>query len=151
MYGVQDGMQGQESLGVLKGIGYVSEGKYGKMNNCKVVFSREKDYTGNGKEWHTCRCESDRWFVKEYEEGRIELTRDEDEAMRFFSDGDVDECMKVILEKYHPWTLAIWDYVGDRGVSECVHYPNGHWWENGDLQPSLMNKSVGDWKREHGM
>ena len=129
--------------------GYISEAKYNKMPNCIIVFSTEPSYYNDGKPYHSCLCGFRPWFVKSFKDNKLEITKQEDEAYQFFSDTEVDECMKYIISKKSPWTIAIWEYTGNKLVSECVHYPNENWWMNKSLQPSLMYKSVADWMKEH--
>lgn len=133
----------------VRSIGYVSEEKYNKLPNCVIVFSIEPSYYNDGSPYHSCLCENNRWYVKSFEDGRLEITKNEEEADVFFSDKLVDECMQYIITNKKPWTISIWEYNGNKAVSECVHYPNEHWWNNKNLQPSLMNKSVADWMKEH--
>ena len=129
--------------------GYVSEGIYNNMRSCIIVFSINHDFYSNGREHHSYSCENDQWYVKSFKNNKLVKTRNEDEAYQFFTDKEVDECMEYILSHECPWTIADWEFKGNTIVSECVHYPNEYWGVNGCLQPSLMNKSVNEWLKEH--
>lgn len=129
--------------------GYISETKYDKTPNCIIVLSFNEDYDSDGNPYHTCLCEKDRWFIKLFKNNKLEITRNEEDAYQFFSDDDVDECMERLISDKHPWTISIWEFTGNKPICECVHYPNEHWCVNRYIQPSLMNKTVDEWLKEH--
>ena len=115
-----------------------------KENYAIVVFSKEAEYIEDRKTGertclgHTCRGSWDptkRFFVKSFTEKEIEFTKNEKEACKFYDDKMCDACMSELIRKHHVYTIAIWD-----DGSECVHYPNEHWWRNGCLQPSFINR-----------
>jgi len=130
-------------------LGYIKEGEYNKKRNCIIVFSTNKEYYADGTPRHDCLCERDRNFVKGFKDGKLITTREEDEAYQFFLDEQVDSCMSYILAHKNPWTVSIWNYEGNKIVLESVHYPNEHWSINGNLQPSLMNKTLSQWHGGH--
>ena len=115
-------------------------------------------------------------------EKEIGFTDKEDEGM-FFTDDDLcTECMEVLRNKHHAFTIALWKYKGSpeleidnryRGISaelterlfrqayeelrrrspfaQLVAYPNESWWRNGNLMPSLMNRTVKEfWVEKNG-
>ena len=129
--------------------GHISEAKYNKTRSSIIVFSMNPDYHSDGSQRHDYFCENDRWFVESFKDNNLKITRTEQDAHQFFSDKEVDECMEYILSHKQPWTISIWEFKGNTAVCECVHYPNEHWSQNKCLQPSLMNKSVDDWLKEH--
>ena len=129
--------------------GYISEEKYNKTRSCIIVFSMNPSYYSDGRQRHSYFCENDQWFVESFKDNNLKITRIEQNAYQFFSDKEVDECMKYILTHKYPWTIANWEFEGNKIISECVHYPNEYWSQNKGLQPSLMNKSVDDWMKEH--
>ena len=124
----------------VPGYGEVSEERFRNLTSCVVLFSTEPEYT------YSCECHGK--FVKWFKDGRLETTREEEEAERFFRDTDVDRVMETLRKTYPVWTIAVWEYKGDRRMSEVAHYPNEHWGDNDNLQPSLMHKTVGDWLEE---
>ena len=115
-----------------------------KENYAIVVFSKEAEYIEDRKTGertclgHTCRGSWDstkRFFVKSFTGKEIEFTKNEKEACKFYDDKMCDACLSELIIKHHAYTIAIWD-----DGSECVHYPNEHWWRNGCLQPSFINR-----------
>lgn len=115
-----------------------------KENYAIVVFSKEAEYIEDRKTGertclgHTCRGSWDstkRFFVKSFTGKEIEFTKNEKEACKFYDDKMCDACLSELIRKHHAYTIAIWD-----DGSECVHYPNEHWWRNGCLQPSFINR-----------
>lgn len=115
-----------------------------KENYAIVVFSKEAEYIEDretGKRTclgHTYRGSWDvdkRFFVKSFSGKEIEFTKNEKEACKFYDDKMCDACLSELIRKHHVYTIAIWD-----DGSECVHYPNEHWWRNGCLQPSFINR-----------
>ena len=54
--------------------------------------------------------------------------------------------MEFIIKNEHPWTIALWDDVG-----QMVAYPNENWWKNNNLMPSLMHRTVADFHKEKGL
>jgi hypothetical protein len=115
-----------------------------KDNYAIVVFSKEAEYIEDRKTGerkclgHTCRGSWDstkRFFVKSFTGKEIEFTKNEKEACKFYDDKMCDACLSELIRKHHAYTIAIWD-----DGSECVHYPNEHWWRNGCLQPSFINR-----------
>ena len=129
--------------------GYISEAKYNNTRSCIIVFSIDHTFYSDEREHHSYGCENDQWYVKSFKDNKLIKTRNEDEAYQFFSDKAADECMEYILSHEHPWTIANWEFKGNTIICECVHYPNEYWSQNKCLQPSLMNKSVDDWMKEH--
>lgn len=115
-----------------------------KENYAIVVFSKEAEYIEDRKTGertclgHTCRGSWDstkRFFVKSFTGKEIEFTKNEKESCKFYDDKICDACLSELIRKHHAYTIAIWD-----DGSECVHYPNEHWWRNGCLQPSFINR-----------
>jgi hypothetical protein len=115
-----------------------------KENYAIVVFSKEAEYIEDRKTGertclgHTCRGSWDstkRFFVKSFSGKEMEFTNNEKEACKFYDDKICDACLAELIRKHHVYTIAIWD-----DGSECVHYPNEHWWRNGCLQPSFINR-----------
>ena len=88
-------------------------------------------------------------FVKSFNDGVLETTRNEIEAKHFYSDDEADKVLEYIRDTQHPWTIALQDFKGDKSVAACVHYPNYHWGNNGNLQPALMHKTVREWYEEY--
>lgn len=120
-------------------------GGFGLTNNFKpekynvVVFSTIPEYTKDGEPWHTYWVSTslDRKFVKSFKDGKLKTTNNENEAYKFRDDDECTACMEFIIKNEHPWTIALWDDVG-----QMVAYPNEHWWKNNNLMPSLMHRTV---------
>lgn len=119
-----------------------------------IVFSKVAEYverSDTGKReslGHTYRGawrNENRYFVKSFTGKDIEFTREEKEALKFHDDKQCDACMAKLIMEHKVYTIAIWD-----NGSECVHYPNEHWWRNDTLQPSFINRDgVGDFYNEN--
>lgn len=84
------------------------------------------------------------FYIKSFVDDVFEITTDIDKAMRFTDDNLCTRCMERIIETKNPWTISVWSYVGGKMVAQGVHYPNTYWSENGNLQPSLMNRTVSE-------
>ena len=113
-----------------------------------VVFSTIPEYTKDGEPWHVfwVSMSLDRKFVKSFKDGKLETTNNEDEAYKFKDDDECTACMEFIIKNEHPWTIALWDDVG-----QMVAYPNENWGKNNNLMPSLMHRTVADFHKEKGL
>lgn len=146
----------------------------------KIALSLVPEYNTDGDEIHTywgAFHSCNRLFVMSFdpESKEIEFTGDEHDAAMFADDELCTECMEVLRDKYHAFTIALWEYKGStelkidnryRGISEeltnslfrqayeelrrrspfvqSVAYPNESWWRNGNLMPSLMNRTINE-------
>ena len=125
------------------------------MKNCIVLFTDDPEYwddeekkplhhySGSFLNMNTV------FYIKSFIDDVFEITTDIDKAMKFADDNLCTRCMERIIETKNPWTIAVWSYEGKKMVAQCVHYPNTHWSRNGNLQPSLMKRSVSEfWKNK---
>lgn len=87
------------------------------------------------------------YYIESYKNGNIKVTYDKEKAKRFTDDVECTKCMEQIIATRHPWTIAVWHYERGNCLCECVHYPNEHWNDNNNLQPSLMNRSVMEFRK----
>ena len=132
----------------VPGLGLISEHGFEKLITCIVAFTDvpERDYR------HTYDIIFDKFntfFVKDFKDGNLITTRNMIEAKHFTSDKECDDVMEYIVNNKNPFTMVVVEYKGNEISSECVHYPNKHWSINECLMPSLMNKSVKEWHKEH--
>lgn len=132
----------------------VHEPKPKKEEYAIIVFSKIAEYIEDDKTGdktclgHTCRGawrSENCYFVKSFTGKDMEFTHKEKEAYKFHDDKECDACMSELIRKHHVYTVAIWG-----NGFECVHYPNHHWWRNGDLQPSFIHRDgVGAFYKEN--
>ena len=117
-----------------------------KRNYAKIVIAKDPEYHTDGTAWHSYwgGWFGNRFFVKSFKDGKVELSKEEKDACKFYDDRECDECMARLIIDHHVWTISIWED-GFQGV----HYPNNHWCDNGFLQPSFINREdVGAFHRE---
>lgn len=117
------------------------------QNYAKIALSLVSEYDSEGKAMHTYWGAwhlENRLFVKSFTGKDIEFTREEKEAYKFTDDHMCDACMAKLIMEHHAFTIALWE----RG-SQMVHYPGEHWWDNGFLVPSFINrKGVSEFQKE---
>ena len=117
------------------------------MRSSIVLFTTTPEYL-DGKPMHSYMGswlgQNTIYYVKSYKDGQAEITLDRNNAKHFTNDGVCTKCMEHIIATRNPWTIAVWEYKDGRCIANCVHYPNKHWSENNNLQPSLMNMSVSE-------
>ena len=136
----------------VPGLGKLTKDQFEKLRTCTIAFTMIPDYDDSGREVHwymTAYGHDGAVFVKGFKDGVLETTRNEIEAKHFYSDDEADKVLEYLRDTQHPWTIALQDFKGNESVSACVHYPNRYWNNNGNLQPSLMHKTVQEWNEEH--
>ena len=136
----------------VPGLGPISEHAFEELKTCIVAFSTTPEYDSSGREYHSCGIiynKVDTVFVKDFRDGNLVTTREINEAKHFTSDKECDDALEYVVNNKKPFTIVVVDYKGNKIVCECVHYPNRYWSINGNLQPSLMHKSVNEWHQEH--
>ena len=112
----------------------------------KLVIAKDPEYHSDGSAWHSYwgGWNDNRYFVKSFIDGHVELSKNENEAYKFHDDRECDECMAKLIMEHHVWTIAIWD-----DGSQCVHYPNNNWYNNDFLEPSFINRrGVNEFEKE---
>lgn len=118
------------------------------MRNNIVLFSEDPEYWDDEEKkplhHYSGSFLNTVFYIKSFVDDVFEITTDIDRAMRFTDDDLCTRCMERLIETKNPWTIAVWNYVGERLVAQGVHYPNTYWSENGNLQPSLMNRTVSE-------
>lgn len=124
-----------------------------------IVLCKKPEYLDGKKLGHTyfgAHFPENQLFVKYYDGCNVQFTRKEDEAYKFYEDEECTKCMVLIRDKYHPYTIANWEY--DKGhklfkwrrpLTQNVAYPNYHWGCFGNLQPCLMYMSVCEFHKTH--
>ena len=123
------------------------------MKSCIVLFTMIPEYWDDEKtrplhSYMGSFCHKNPvYYVESYKNGNIKVTYDKEKAKRFTDDIECTKCMEQIIATRHPWTIAVWHYERGNCLCECVHYPNEHWNDNNNLQPSLMNRSVIDFRK----
>lgn len=131
----------------------MTKDQFEKLHTCTIAFTKTPNYNNSGYEVHwyftAYGLDDDAVFVKSFEDGVLETTRNEIEAKHFYSDDEVDKALEYLRDTQHPWTIALQDFEGNKSVSAGVHYPNSYWSNNGNLQPSMMHKTVREWNEEH--
>ena len=118
------------------------------MKNCIVLFTDDPEYWDDEEKkplhHYSGSFTKTVFYIKSFKDDVFWITTDIDMAMRFTDDNLCTRCMERIIETKNPWTIAVWSYEGKKMVAQCVHYPNTYWSENGNLQPSLMNRTVSE-------
>ena len=123
------------------------------MKNCIVLFTTIPEYWDDEKtkplhSYMGSFCHKNPvYYIESYKGGNIKVTYDKEKAKRFTDDVECTKCMEQIIATYHPWTIAVWHYERGNCLCECVHYPNEHWKDNNNLQPSLMNRSIMEFRK----
>lgn len=136
----------------VPGLGELNRYQFDKLRTCTIAFTTIPDYDLEGREVHkyfTAYGHDGAVFVKNFKDDVLETTRNVIEAKHFYYDDEVDKVLEYLRDTQHPWTIALQEFNGNKSVSACVHYPNHHWNNNGNLQPSLMRKTMQEWKEEH--
>ena len=123
------------------------------MKSCIVLFTTIPEYWDDEKtrplhSYMGSFCHKNPvYYVESYKNGNIKVTYDKEKAKRFTNDVECTKCMEQIIATRNPWTIAVWHYERGNCLCECVHYPNEHWKDNNNLQPSLMNRSITDFEK----
>ena len=141
-----------EEVYIVPGLERLTKNQFEKLRTCTIAFTMVPEYDNSGREIHrysTAYGYDDAVFVKSFKDGVLKTTRNEIEAKHFYSDNEADEILEYLRDIQHPWTIALRDFEGNESVSACVHYPNFHWNNNGNLQPALIHKTVQEWHKEH--
>ena len=123
------------------------------MKSCIVLFTTTPEYWDDEKT-RPLHCYSGSflhknpiYYVTSYKDGKIKTSCNEKDAKHFTDGIECTKCMEQIIATRNPWTIAVWHYERGKCLCECVHYPNENWKDNNNLQPSLMNRSVMDFKK----
>lgn len=167
-------------------IGRVIKNRSDMKHYSKLVLSLVPEYCGcDEREIHSywgAFYHQNRDFVMKFDrdDGSVEFTGDEDDAFLFTDDEMCTECMEILRDKYHAFTIAQWIYKGSpeiqvgnklRGRSEeltkllyikayeelknrtptvqFLIYPNESYTDNGYLMPSLMNRTLDEWREQN--
>lgn len=141
-----------EEVYIVPGLRKLTKDQFEKLQTCTIAFTMVPDHDINGHEVHwymTAYGHNGAVFVKSFKDGVLETTRNAIEAKHFYSDDEANKVLEYLRDTQHPWTIALQDFEGNKSVSAGVHYPNGYWRNNGNLQPSLMHKTVREWDEEH--
>ena len=123
------------------------------MKSCIVLFTTIPEYWDDEKtrplhSYMGSFCHKNPvYYVESYKDGNIKVTYDKEKAKRFTNDVECTKCMEQIIATRNPWTIAVWHYERGNCLCERVHYPNEHWNDNNNLQPSLMNRSVMEFRK----
>ena len=128
------------------------------MRSCIVLFTTTPEYWDDEKKrplhyyGGSFHFGTPIYYVTSYKDGRIGTSLNKKDAKHFTDDVECTKCMEQIVATKKPWTIAVWDYetnkYGDKKLTfESVHYPNEHWGNNNNLQPSLMYRSVSDFNK----
>jgi hypothetical protein len=136
----------------VPGLGKLTKDQFEKLQTCTIAFTMvpEHDINGHEEHWYlTAYGHNGAVFVKSFKDGVLETTRNAIEAKHFYSDDEADKVLEYLRDTQHPWTIALQDFEGNKSVCASVHYPNRNWNNNGNLQPSLMHKTVREWDEEH--
>lgn len=137
-----------EEVYIICGIGELTKSQFENFRTSTIAFTMIPEYNSDGNEVHryfTAYGYNGAEFVKSFKDGVLETTRNKTEAKHFYSDDDADSVLEYLRDVKHPWTIALHNFKGNESVSACVHYPNYNWDDNGNLQPSLINKTVQEW------
>lgn len=144
------------------------------MNSVKVRYCILVGVTADADEFVTYNgvfgwnCSERNRYVKSVDEGfNITYTDDENEALRFYDDVLATKTMCAMLEdkNFRNTHILVWYYergalseqerrinelcgkLRDKWTSKVMHYPNEHWHKFNNLQPVLMNHTVGEYER----
>lgn len=144
------------------------------MNSCKVKYCILVGVTADTDDLVTYNgvfgwnCFKRNRYVKSVDKDfNITYTGDEKEALCFYDDVLATKTMRAMLKdkNFRNTHILVWYYergalsekerrmnewwgeLRDKWTSKIMHYPNEHWHKFNNLQPVLMNHTVGEYER----